>query len=63
MKFKHSKGYVFKSPTAVYFGGALHYINKSGRIKHDSNKSVSEVKKDTMTLSEFKKTFYDPEKF
>lgn len=55
-------GYTFKSPGPVYSGAYLHYIDKNGRIKHDGNRSVAEVKKDTMSVSEFKKRFYDPEK-
>lgn len=51
--------YTFTSPKAVYAAGALHYVAKNGRVKH-SNKSVAEVKKDTMSISEFKKKYYDP---
>lgn len=59
---KHNiTGYIFKTPNAVYTGGTLHYIDKNGKLKHDSKKSVAEVKKLTMTFTEFKKRFYDSE--
>lgn len=45
------------SPGPSYGGGALHYLNKEGKIVHDSKRSVSECKKDTMTVTEFNKRY------
>jgi hypothetical protein len=45
------------NPGPWYGGGALHYLNKEGKIIHDSKRSVSECKKDTMTKTEFNKRY------
>lgn len=45
------------SPLPSYGGGALHYLNKEGKIVHDSKRSVSECKKDAMTVTEFNKRY------
>ncbi len=58
--FPKCKGFVFKAPGLYYFGGALHYIDKSGKVKHSNELKVP--KSEIMTKTEFKKRFYDPEK-
>ena len=45
------------NPGPWYGGGALHYLNKEGKIIHDSKRSVSECKKDAMTITEFNKRY------
>lgn len=45
------------TPLPSYGGGALHYLNKEGKIVHDSKRSVSECKKDAMTVTEFNKRY------
>lgn len=59
-KSKLGKDFVFKTPGFYYFGGAIHYVSKDGKIKHSNELKVP--KSDIMTKSEFKKRFYDPEK-
>ena len=49
---------VFKKPGLYYFGGALHYIGKDGRIKHSNEMKVP--KSEIMTLTEFNRRFYNP---
>ncbi len=58
--FPKCKGFIFKTPGFYYFGGAIHYVSKDGKIKHSNELKVP--KSDIMTKSEFKKRFYDPEK-
>lgn len=45
-------------PGAFYSGGALHYLNKAGRMVHDSKmRTDSELKKLVMTQTEFNKRY------
>lgn len=59
-KSKQGKDFVFKTPGPYYGAGTLHYLNKSGRIKHSYKLKVP--KSEIMTKAEFNKRFYDPEK-
>ena len=45
-------------PGAFYSGGALHYLNKAGKMVHDSKmRTNSELKKLVMTQTEFNKRY------
>lgn len=54
---KNLPGFTMKTPGPYLIGSTLHYINKQGRLIHDWKSSLSEVKKKTMTLTQFKKIF------
>lgn len=59
---KNLPGFVMKTPGPYYFGATLHYIDKQGYLKHDSKSSATKIKKNLMTLTQFKKMFDCSEK-
>lgn len=59
MKSKLKGGWIyFDSPGTRYFGGALHYVGKDGKIKHSNEFTVP--KSEIMSLIEFRKRFCAP---
>ena len=50
-------GEYMKSPGPYYAGGALHYIDKNGKVKHDRKRTITQVKKLIMTKTEFNKRY------
>lgn len=58
MKSKSTGKWIyFKSPSVVYFGGALHWVGKDGKIKHSYNKTVEEAAKEVMNKMNLKNDF------
>lgn len=57
---------IFKSgPGPVYYGGALHYINKQGKVIHDSSLPEAETFDDRVKLKfkEIKKLIMSKKEF
>lgn len=59
---KNLPGFTMKTPGPYLIGATLHYVDKQGHLKHDSKSSVAEIKKNLMTLTQFKKIFDCSEK-
>ena len=51
-------GKILTSPGPFYTGGALHYVNKKGKVIHDKQiRTKTELKKLVMTQHEFDKRY------
>lgn len=57
---KNLPGIIMTTPGPYLIADTIHYINKQGRLIHDSNSLLKEIRKKVMSQSNFNKIFSNP---